>query len=99
MFWRSGKCTVRAGYHSDGTLFFSGHDLAYFGNPGEEYEYWITVARSDFDRVRAALGAGSDEDVVDAVCARVESIMPGGETAWLREHGIDYEFSSWHSAT
>lgn len=31
-------------------LVSSGRDLAWFGTPGDEYEYRITVARRDFDR-------------------------------------------------
>ncbi|MCV7169294.1 hypothetical protein H7I41_05055 [Mycobacterium manitobense] len=93
VFWRGGRCTVWVGLDAAGALVFSGHDLAYLGEPGRTYEYWITVAPERFPDLRRALHAGPHADVVDLVCSRVDAIMAGGERTWLDDHGIDYAFT------
>lgn len=74
---------------------FSGQDLAQSGDDSHEYEYFITVPPERFDQLRQALGVGREADVLEAVCDRVDDIMPRGEATWLTEHGIEYEFASW----
>ncbi len=83
-FWRGGDATVRIGFDDTGALRFSGYDRAHL----DGYEYVITVAVAEFPALRRALGVSEDADVLDAVCAHVGQIMPGGERSWLHAHGI-----------
>ena len=55
VFWRSGRCTVWVSYGDGGALVFNGDDRQYLGG----YEYSITVAPDQFDKLRRALAAGS----------------------------------------
>jgi hypothetical protein len=89
VFWRTETCTVWVGYDDTGALVFSGADKQYL----DGYEYTITVAPDQFDRLRRALGADADADVGDLVSARAGEIMARGERAWLDEHGIQCAFS------
>src|ERR1700754_693326 len=56
VFLRGGACCVWLKYTEAGELEFSGQDLAAFGQPGYEYEYFITVAPDQFPALRQALG-------------------------------------------
>lgn len=84
-------------YTEAGDLEFIGQDLAAFGQPGYEYEYFITVASDQFPALRQALGAAADADVLDAVCAHVDDIMPAGERTWLERHGVVHSLHTWHN--
>lgn len=96
-FWKSDSATVTAGYAPDGGLQFCGHDLRAFATPGHEYEYVITVDGAEFPAVRRALGVSEDADVLAAVLACVDDVMPGGEAAWLSARGIRHAVSVWDS--
>ena len=74
VFRRSDSATVWVGYSDTGELVFDGQDGEYL----DGYEYRITVAPDQFDRLRAALGAEPCADVIDLVCAHAEQIMSGG---------------------
>ena len=90
----AGTLTVRAGYDDQGQLALDGHDLG--GHPGSgEYEYFIRVRPEHFPQLRKALGADESSDVLDVVVAHGAMLVERGETAWLAEHGIPYEFSNW----
>jgi hypothetical protein len=67
-----------------------------FGVPAAErvFEYSITVAPDQFDRLRRALAADRPVDVLDLVCAHADEIMARGELSWLDDHGIERGFSS-----
>jgi hypothetical protein len=76
--------------NGDGTATFEGQDLG--GYPGtSEYEYWLKV---DQQALRRALNLGSDDDLTVAVQARGEEIVQTGESTWLTNHGIAYDFHS-----
>ena len=68
-----------------------------FGVPAAErvFEYSITVAPDQFDRLRRALAADGPVDVLDLVCAHADEIMARGERSWLDDHGIERGFSSY----
>lgn len=83
-------------YTDAGALRFSGQDLAAFGQPGYEYEYFIKVEHGQFEALRHSLGVNADADVLDAICAHVGDIMPAGETTWLDSHGIVHSVATWH---
>lgn len=85
VFWRTDTCTVWAGCADSGELVFNGWDRVYLGG----YEYSITVGPDQFDKLRAALGAGPDADVADLVCAHAAEIMARGERSWLQDRGIE----------
>ncbi len=87
VFWRGAACTVWVGYDAAGALVFSGYDRAHL----DGYEYSVVVAPDQFPALRRALGVAAAADVVDAVCAHVDDIMPGGERSWLDAHGIGCE--------
>ncbi len=76
--------------NGDGTATFAGQDLG--GYPGtSEYEYWLTV---DQQALRRALNIGPDADLAAAVKDRGEEIVRAGESHWLENHGITYDFHS-----
>jgi hypothetical protein len=83
-------------YTDSGALLFSGYDSAAFGEPGYGYEYDIAVEADQFAALRRALRVDADADVLDAVCAHVGEIMPGGERSWLDSRGIAHSLSTWH---
>ena len=91
VFWRNDTATVWVGYGDAGELVFDGQDSEYL----DGYEYRVTVAPDQFDRLRATLGAEPSVDVVDLVCAHVEQIMSLGERGWLDDHGIERGFTSY----
>jgi hypothetical protein len=91
VFWRSDNCTVLVSYDDEGALVFSGEDRQYL----DGYEYTITVAPDQFDKLRRALAADAAVDVADLVCAHVDKIMARGERSWLDDHGIERGFSSY----
>ena len=95
VFWRSDTCCVWVGFDDDGALVFGGQELAYLGEAGRSYEYWVTVPPAQFDRLRTALRAGNGEDLLDLVCAHVDDIMVHGERSFLDRQGIEYTFSSY----
>lgn len=84
-------------YTEDGGLHFGGLDLAAFGQDGYTYEYDIVVPADQFAALRRALGVDPGADVLESVCARVETIMSPGEHSWLDEHGIAHSLDTWHS--
>jgi hypothetical protein len=99
VFWRS-DCPPQAGgapstvwvsYDDGSTLVFNGEDRQYL----DGYEYTITVALDQFDKLRRALAADGAVDVVDLVCANADKIMARGERSWLDDHGIERGFSSY----
>jgi len=89
-----GSCTVTLTRTDDG-LLFSGHDLAAFGEPGHDYEYYASVPEAAFPAMRTALGVPTDADVLAALLANVDQIMPAGEVTWLKRHGIEHSVSVW----
>lgn len=92
--YRAGTLTVRAGYDDHGRLAIDGHDLG--GHPSSgEYEYFIRIRPEHFPQVRKALGADAAVDVVDLVAAHGVMLVESGESTWLKEHDIPYEFSNW----
>lgn len=91
VFWRSEMCSVWVGYDGDGRLVFSGEDRAHL----DGYEYTVTVAPDQFEKLRRALGAGLTADVVDLVCNHVEDIMARGERTWLDDQGIERGFQAY----
>lgn len=91
VFWRTEASTVWVGCADGGELVFNGRDRDYL----DGYEYSITVASDQFDKLRAALGAEPDSDVVDLVCAHVGQIMARGERSWLGDQGIECGFNSY----
>ena len=97
VFWRSdtspqaggAPSTVWVSYDDGGALVFNGEDRQYL----DGYEYAITVAPGQFDKLRHALAADGADDVVELVCAHVDEIMARGERSWLDDHGIERGFS------
>jgi hypothetical protein len=88
VFWRSDSCTIWVGYDGD-KLVFNGDDRQFL----DGYEYSITVAPDQFDKLRRALAADGAVDVVDEVCAHADEMMARGERSWLDDHGIEHGFS------
>ncbi len=91
LFWRSGPASVWVGYDAEGRLVFSGEDRGYL----DGYEYTVTVAPDQFEKLRRALGADPAADVVDLVCEHVDAIMARGERTWLDDQGIERGFSAY----
>ena len=91
LFWRSGPASVWVGYDIDGRLVFNGVDREHL----DGYEYTVTVAPDQFEKLRRALGADPAADVVDLVCKHVEAIMARGERTWLDDQGIERGFQSY----
>ena len=91
VFWRSDTCWVLVGYDDRGRLVFNGVDRQHL----DGYEYSVTVAPDQFEKLRKVLGADPDADVVDLVCNRVDDIMARGERAWLDDRGIERSFRSY----
>lgn len=89
VFWRSDTCCVWVGYDASGRLVFTGVDREHL----DGYEYSITVAPDQFDRLRLALDADAAVDVVDLVCEHVDAIMSRGERTWLDERDIENAFN------
>lgn len=84
--------SVWARTHDDGRLSIEGQDL----NPpiGKEYEYALTVAADDVDRVFEALGGRQGQDVLDLVECHALAIVRGGELSWFESLGVSPEFWS-----
>jgi hypothetical protein len=91
VFWRTDTATVWVGYADGGELVFTGWDRVHL----DGYEYQITVAADQFDKIRAALSAEPAADVLDLVCTHVEAIMARGERSWLADRGIECGFVSY----
>jgi hypothetical protein len=91
VLWRTETCTVWVGCTEGGELVFSGWDRVYL----DGYQYSITVEPDQFDKLRAALGAQPDADVVDLVCAHADEIVARGERSWLQDRGIECGFVSY----
>jgi hypothetical protein len=96
VFWRSDTCCVWVGFDDDAALVFGGQELAHLGEAGRSYEYWVTVAPAQFDRLRRALRPGDTETgLLDLVCAHVDDVMADGERSFLDRQGIEYTFRSY----
>ena len=93
VFIKRGTCKVWIEM-VDGSVRLSGQDLGGFLG-FDEYEYWITVQSSDFPRIRDALGATPDADVVDLLCANADMIYSRGERTWFESIGTTPEFFSY----
>jgi hypothetical protein len=91
VFWRSDSSTVWVSYGDGGALVVNGEDRHYL----DGYEYSVTVAPDQFDKLRRALAAEGAADVVDLVCAHADEIMARGERSWLDDHGIERGFSTY----
>jgi hypothetical protein len=78
-------------YDDVGALVFNGEDRQHL----DGYEYAITVAPDQFDKLRRALAADGAADVIDLVCANADEIMARGERSWLDDHGIERGFSTY----
>ena len=90
---RSASLVVWAGYDDSGRLALEGQDLG--GHPlCDEYEYFLNVAPEQFPQLARALGGTSDDDVLSLVADRGSELVRTGETAWLREHGVPFDFDS-----
>lgn len=77
----------------DGGLRIEGQDLG--GYPGaSEYEYALAVSAADMPRIRSALDARSDEDLLSVLEAAGGAIVARGERAWLTGLGITAAFWS-----
>lgn len=93
---RAGTLVVRARFLDDGRLTLEGHDLG--GHPVfEEHEYDIRIAADQFPALRRAFGTPEDADVLALLVAHGPAIVHAGETAWLREHGVAFDLSTWGS--
>ena len=80
---------------SDGDVTIEGHDLGLPGPSGAtEYEWFVTIRADSIPAFRTALGAQDQEAVLEAVLRRSGDILAMGETAWLQQHKIAYEFFS-----
>ncbi len=79
------------GYDEAGALLFNGIDREHF----DGYEYSITVAPDQFEKLRLAFRADPAADVVDLVCKHVDDIMARGERTWLDDRGIERSVSSY----
>jgi hypothetical protein len=84
--------------HDDGRLEIGGQDIGpiverFLG--GREYEFARTVAPEAIPGVRALLGLGAGDDLLDALCARFTG--PGASDQlerYLQENGIETSFWS-----
>ena len=95
--WAADGLTVTARRGIDDNLMISGQDLRASPIPGGEdieYEYGLSVARSDIPTVLAALRAAPDADVLDALAANGAEVVRAGESRWLAEIGIEPDFWS-----
>ena len=89
--------SVWARMTDDGSLVVEGQDLGptveeFWGQGLTEYEWWITVDAADIPRLLELLG--EEGDVLDAVAARFSGPEAHFFYRVLREHGIEYEFTS-----
>ncbi len=92
--YRRGSLVVWAGYTEDGRLALDAQDLG--GHPVfDEYEYFIRIDPESFPTLRKALSGGATDDVLELVLTHGAAIVEAGETSWLKDHGIPYQFSNW----
>ncbi len=80
---------------SDGSVSIEGQDLGPNTPTGDEYEYFATVEPADVPVLLTALGGQPGDDPLRLLQEQGESIVQGGETRWLTEHGIPYSFETW----
>lgn len=80
---------------SDGAVSIEGQDLGPHTPGGDEYEYFATVEPGDVPLLLTALGGQPGDDPLALLETQGESIVRGGETAWLDAHGIPYGFHTW----
>ena len=95
--WSANGLTVTARRGIDDNLVISGQDLRPNPLPGgavTEYEYGLTVARTDIPAVLAALRAAPDADVLDVLESAGPELVKIGESQWLAEIGIEADFWS-----
>jgi hypothetical protein len=84
--------------HESGALEIGGQDIGpmvqrFFGE--REYEFARTVPAAAVPALRAALGIGPGDDLLDTICARFDG--PGSSDAlerWIAEQGIETGFWS-----
>ena len=76
----------------DGSIKIYGQHLY----PDAEYEYWFVVAPTDLPLLATALGTTVD-GIELAWKSQSATIIQHGESRWLTEHEIPYDFGNWHS--
>lgn len=95
--WETDGLFVTAYLDEDGRLCINGQDLnagRVFGPGNSEYEYGLTVATADLDRVTVALGGRPGDDVLALLELHGQQIVTVGEQTWLRGLGIEPAFWS-----
>lgn len=95
--WARDGLTVAASVTDDGSLVIKGQDLraeGFFGSGNSEYEYALTVAVEDVQRIVAALGGRPGDDVLELLRANGDDLITTGEMTWLRAIGIEPRFWS-----
>jgi len=92
--WSRNRLHVWASWDEGGRLVIQGQDLqpGLFG--ATEYEYAVAVPASDVPALISALGVQTADDVMAYLQANGQSIVEGGERAWLEGLGITPEFWS-----
>lgn len=95
--WSANGLTVTARRGIDDNLVISGQDLRSSPIPGgevTEYEYGLSVARTDIPTVLAALRAAPDADVLDVLEGSGAEVVKIGESKWLADLGVEVDFWS-----
>jgi hypothetical protein len=90
-----GRGKVWASYaDEDGSLNIDSYDPGGMFDDGSDYEFIVTVRPEHFDLLREVLGADADADVLTLVADNGE-VVGKATTAFMTNHSIPYEFSSW----
>jgi hypothetical protein len=87
--------TLRLQEGSDGSLRFDATAWRFRTANDDAYEYEITVEAADIPTLRAALRIDAEADVFEAVRCRSREIVKHGESKWLKERGIAFDFFAW----
>ena len=80
---------------NDGAVSIEGQDLGPNTPGGDGYEYFLTVAPAEVPLLVAALGGGADDDPLALLAAHGTGIVQGGESRWLKEHGVPFTLYTW----
>lgn len=89
------RTTVWVEFTPDEGMAVDGYDSTSWPSP--DYEWHIRVAGEEFEQLRNALGAEPGDDTFDAFVRRFEGRSYSewlGFSGWLKEHGVEFTFSS-----
>ena len=79
----------------DGSIEFEGSSSNYRTDDDDDYEYTLTIEAGSVGLMGAALGLGQGADIYSAIVHRSVEIVRRGESSWMTERNVPFEFFAW----